>query len=260
MLFRSGAETVENLVKQVATERHYGTDLEVICRRLWKVKSLDNHCAYRFKLAQNQKQLYFLDNEAYWLQQSIECYRHDFIEYVTLDRGKLLISNYLSGTTLSDLIRSNGPLFSGYQGVIQSLIQAIEACHKSNCIHADIKPNNLLVVGENVYLMDFANAQKSGSRLAEKKYRGFSLNYSLPSLQQGSGALTEHNDWYAFFVILHIVMTGRLPLKNGFQSSHFLRMFEEKIVSAHFPVVIHNYLIDRLHDLSKHTRPITNKL
>src|SRR4029077_18502477 len=81
------------------------------------------------------------------------------------DDGSLFIAmEYLDGKRLSEVIRREGPLeiTRAFRLGIQ-IAEGLEAAHRAGVIHRDIKPDNIMVVGdkdgEEVKLMDFGIAR-----------------------------------------------------------------------------------------------------
>src|SRR5262249_54735305 len=81
-----------------------------------------------------------------------------------LDAGEvgdtLYISmEYLEGATLQSLLERSGPLPT--EEVLrfgEQLASALEAIHREGIVHRDVKPHNVIVSGERVFLMDFGVA------------------------------------------------------------------------------------------------------
>jgi serine/threonine protein kinase len=92
------------------------------------------------------------------------------------------------------------------------LALAIEALHRSGCLHRDIKPPNALVEPTGrVVLLDFGLA-------CDRQGRGATATagtppYMAPELGMG-GVPTEASDWYAFGVMLYEALAGTIPFEG----------------------------------------------
>src|SRR5262249_13944947 len=93
--------------------------------------------------------------------------------------------------------------------VVGQLATAVHAVHGTGAIHGDLKPSNFLIENAaerlRVVLLDFGLAQPFGNSAGGGTYA-----YMAPEQLLGHG-LTESADWYAFGVVLHEALTGKLP-------------------------------------------------
>lgn len=203
---------IRQLLQQLPNRYEY-SDPQKVQHCIWRVLHGPSDCWHRIKISNDEKQHYFLQQESQWLQRLDNLSSENrLINYHKLLFHQLLITPYLQGELLSERIRHhNGQRLVDAGSLIISLYQQLQNCHRAGLVHADIKPNNLLI-GDNgtIHLLDFANAGLEGELVAERAYRGYSPSYALPSFQQGRGHYTDLVDWYAFLIVMRLMLGGGL--------------------------------------------------
>ncbi len=121
---------------------------------------------------------------------------------------------YVSGMSLQELVKINGPL-AGKQAtdVINSLLSAVSELHEKGVIHRDIKPANVMISDRwRVVLIDFGTARTFEDGRTVSTVAMVSGGYS-PWEQYGeSGQLTKQSDIYAIGATMYFLLTGKKPL------------------------------------------------
>ena len=125
-----------------------------------------------------------------------------------------IVMELIEGDDLKKLIRAEAPL-----SIERALDVAIKICagigyaHRAGLVHADVKPQNILMVGnDNLKVTDFGIAQalamaKPGER---QKIVWGSPHYFSP--EQATGKYpTPASDVYSIGIVLFEMLTGRLP-------------------------------------------------
>ncbi|MEH6651214.1 MAG: phosphotransferase [Motiliproteus sp.] len=205
---------IVRLLAELPTAANYQGEPVFIADNLWRQYHRPSGRWHRFKLGLGAQRHYFLANEARWLRRLnglplVACHQLDDI-----GQYRLLVTDYLPGQTLAMQIRQQGVRFAGYQHVITQLYDALTLCHRQGCIHGDIKPNNIIIDADTLFLIDFANASALGSRVGGQAYRAYSPSYSLPNQQRGYGRTSPLTDWYGYLMVLRIVLGGGLGQPN----------------------------------------------
>lgn len=126
-----------------------------------------------------------------------------------------IVMEYLSGQTLSELLRSVHPLPEQDAVKISSRIgEALEYLHQNGVIHRDLKPQNIMLCDDGtIRIMDFGIARSQQSR--RLTFVGFTPamgtpDYMAPEQVKG-GRGDNRTDIYSFGAILYEMATGEPP-------------------------------------------------
>lgn len=130
-----------------------------------------------------------------------------------------LITEFIEGPTLSELVTSNGSIsFENAAIIVRQLLSVVEYCHGSGWVHRDIKPDNIILKATSLdapFLTDFGLSYKDqvlpdfatehGQELGNRFLR-------LPELSAGSILKQDLRSDLAFVGgILFYLMTGLAP-------------------------------------------------
>ncbi len=122
-----------------------------------------------------------------------------------------IVMEYVEGITLKTYISKKGQLT--YNEVISIAIQVgrgIEAAHKKEIVHRDIKPQNIIISKEGkVKVTDFGIARAATSNTINADIMG-SVHYSSPE-QARNGYVTYQSDIYSLGIVMYEMCTGRVP-------------------------------------------------
>jgi len=140
------------------------------------------------------------------------------LEVVDQDDDVVLVMPYLSGGTLTDYVRTHGPLTpAGVDYLADALLGALAAAHRAGIVHRDIKPGNVLFDGEGrPYLTDFGVATMRGatSGLTDAEMVIGTPEYMAPEQARGERA-TAASDVFALGATLRFAATGLGPFGHG---------------------------------------------
>ena len=123
-------------------------------------------------------------------------------------------SEYISGRTLEDPGRSLGVVELIL--IARSVAAAMECLHRSDTLHLDIKPSNIITTAaahRRAVLIDFGLCRRATGAAPFGPARG-SLPYMAPEYFLG-GEIGSWTDVYAFGVTLYRASTGRYPRPIG---------------------------------------------
>ncbi|GGB82354.1 hypothetical protein GCM10011352_05210 [Marinobacterium zhoushanense] len=222
-----------------------------IGENLWRQQHRVTGLWHRFKGASDDRRRYFLLNEERWLSrlQGLPLARCHALR--DCGDGMLLVTDYLPGETLAALIRQQGGRFSGHQQVLVQLFEALVQLHRQGAVHGDLKPGNLLFDGDTLYLLDLASTACCGVEIASLPYRSFSPSYSLPCQQQGFGVIDPLMDWYAYLIILRLLLGGDLARPDWSSAGPASHCFTEWVAGSGLPRAMRQQLIDSTRQLDR---------
>jgi serine/threonine protein kinase/tetratricopeptide (TPR) repeat protein len=138
-----------------------------------------------------------------------------------------LTMQFIQGKPLSEVIPRHGLPLARYLHLAIPLADAVSNAHERGVVHRDLKPNNIMVTGdERILVLDFglAKLSHSGSEVVEldattDKLTGSSqflgtLPYMSP--EQIRGKEVDHrSDIFSLGVVLYLMATGEYPFQSG---------------------------------------------
>lgn len=133
------------------------------------------------------------------------------IEMYEEDNSLTIIEEYISGTTLADLLE-NSHRFSSTEvvNITVKLCNILEDLHSCNppIIHRDIKPSNIIItpMGD-IYLIDFNAAKYESHEKSEDTTLLGTKGYAAPE-QYGFGVSNPQTDIYALGMLLNTLING----------------------------------------------------
>lgn len=133
-----------------------------------------------------------------------------------------IVSEYLRGDTLSELIAGQGPLpLARTLRIIDQILSAVYEAHEAKLIHRDMKPDNVIITplrsGEDfVKVLDFGIAKLGGDQNQRLTMQGQLFGtpaYMAPEQIRGQ-EVTPRTDLYACSMILYEMLTGFEPFQS----------------------------------------------
>ncbi len=132
------------------------------------------------------------------------------------------IMEYLAGSTLSHLIRTEAPLAPERAlSIALQVADALGASHKCGIVHRDLKPDNVILISRHrerdfVKLLDFGIAKLTGETAAgsHRTRTGIVMGtpaYMSPEQCEGRGGVDLRTDVYALGIVIYEMLVGRVP-------------------------------------------------
>lgn len=139
------------------------------------------------------------------------------------EQGRLfMVTPYIAGGTLSRRLQAGPISLSEVYTLFTALVKAVAYIHRRGVVHRDLKPSNILLDREGnssqvyVRLIDFGIATIQGAAasppLTTAGTEVGTVAYMAP--ERLSGVAAPSNDIYSLGVILHQMLTGKLPSKD----------------------------------------------
>ena len=137
----------------------------------------------------------------------------------TDDGSPFLVTEYVDGQTLKDVIRRSGPLeIRRALRLACRIAEGLDAIHNRGFVHTDVRAQHVIVseVGEDeaVKLKGFEVAGLQDTALAGHLIRAGVLSsnpeYAAPEQIEGD-RVSPRTDIYAFGVVLYEMLSGRVP-------------------------------------------------
>jgi eukaryotic-like serine/threonine-protein kinase len=126
-----------------------------------------------------------------------------------------LATQYVPGPSLLDVVRLHGPLpVASARALAGGLADALACIHRSNVMHGDLTPGNVLLLADGPRVIDFgiSSLLEATTTLALDAPRFGTPGYLAPE-RLGPTAVrpTTASDVYALGALLHFALTGQPP-------------------------------------------------
>ena len=125
----------------------------------------------------------------------------------------LVLEEYIEGDTLGFLLR--GALFSPDETrkIVRQVCRALWVLHSIGAVHRDVKPENIILRGDQAVLIDFdaARLHKPESEM-DTQILG-TTGFAAPE-QYGMSQSDIRTDIYALGVLINVMLTGKHPSKE----------------------------------------------
>ncbi len=153
----------------------------------------------------------------------------------TDDVGAFITTEYVQGRSLKDVIRRAGPLdVPRALRLACQIADALDAIHNMGFVHADVRPENVIVVpvgvDEIAKLKGFEVTGLRETALVDHLVRAGVVpshaEYVAPEQVEGD-QLTLRTDIYAFGVVLYEMLTGRVPFSASSADSIMAKHLQE---------------------------------
>ncbi|ARK22674.1 serine/threonine protein kinase [Sporosarcina sp. P26b] len=150
------------------------------------------------------------------------------------DELHYLVMEYIAGKTLKDYIHTHGALSAEHAvSIMQQLVSAISHAHHNGIVHRDIKPQNVLMNGEDdVKITDFGIAMALNSTAHTKTNSVIGTVHYLSPEQARGGMATKRSDIYSLGIVFYELLTGELPFSAETAVAIALKHLQEETPSV----------------------------
>jgi serine/threonine protein kinase len=165
-----------------------------------------------------QKRVDFKEQQVKFINEAstVKGFRHPHIVkvYEVIQEGELfaVLMEYIEGITLSNYVQGNGRLTETQAlKYIDQIAQSLEYIHKSDYLHRDVKPDNILLRNnyKDAVLIDFGLA-----RIMSSQSMTNSLTHGFAPIEQyqTKANFGPHIDVYALGATLYYLLTATIPV------------------------------------------------
>lgn len=148
------------------------------------------------------------------------------------DRGLyFMVMELVEGITLKDYIEKKGRLSAKETiSIAIQMVTGIEAAHKQNIVHRDIKPQNIIISKDGkVKVTDFGIARATTSSNTISANVMGSVHYTSPEQARG-GMTDEKSDLYSVGITMYEMITGHVPFDGDSTVTVALKHLQEEII------------------------------
>jgi tetratricopeptide (TPR) repeat protein/predicted Ser/Thr protein kinase len=155
---------------------------------------------------------------------------------VTAEGEPFLVMEYVDGLTIHRFCEERNLPLSDRLRLFKNVCEAVQFAHQNLVVHRDLKPDNILVVGDGTpRLLDFGTAKLLSpsaagpdSELTRQGFQSFTPQYASPEQVLGLPISTA-SDTYSLGVLLYLLITGTLPYElKEFTTAEMVRVICEE--------------------------------
>ena len=176
------------------------------------------------RFEQEAKAVLSLDHEN--IVHSYDVGEDEGIHYIVLE--------YVEGSTLKDIIKSDGPLSPKIAvSIACQVLDALSHAHERGIIHRDVKPQNVIITARGkAKLADFGIARDAAS--TTRTFAGSnvvgSVHYISPEQARGEN-VTAASDIYSSAIMIFEMLTGEVPFYGDNSVAIALKHLQEDIIA-----------------------------
>jgi serine/threonine protein kinase len=154
-----------------------------------------------------------------------------------------LVMEYLSGKTLKQVIRDDGPMpLSRVVDIMRQVGDALSAAHAQGVVHRDLKSDNIMLLG--TLVGDHAKVLDFGIAKINEPDGDFDAGLTAPNLVIGTpqymspeqcsqeSEIDSRSDIYSFGVILYEMLVGHVPFTGESPTMVMMKHLQEPVPSV----------------------------
>ncbi len=154
-----------------------------------------------------------------------------------------LVMEFLSGKTLKEVIREEGPMpLARVTGIMLQIGGALEAAHAQGVVHRDLKSDNIMLIGTPAG--DYAKVLDFGIAKIKEPEGEFDPGLTAPNLVIGTpqymspeqcsqaADIDARSDIYSFGVILYEMLVGHVPFTGESPTAIMMKHLQDPAPSV----------------------------
>ncbi len=154
-----------------------------------------------------------------------------------------LVMEFLSGTTLKETIKRDGPMrLSQVVEIVRQVGGALDAAHEQGVVHRDLKSENIMLLATNG--PDYAKVLDFGIAKITEPEDGYDPSLTAPDLVIGtpqymspeqcsqSPEIDARSDVYSLGVIVYEMLVGHVPFTADSPTAIMLKHLQEPVPSV----------------------------
>ena len=153
-----------------------------------------------------------------------------------------LVMEYLSGKTLKEVIRDEGPLpLARTVDIMRQVGDALHVAHAQGVVHRDLKSDNIMLLdttsGDHAKVLDFGIAKinepegKFDAGLTAPNLVIGTPQYMSPEQCSQDSEIDARSDIYSFGVILYEMLVGHVPFSGESATMVMMKHLQEPVPS-----------------------------
>ncbi|MFK8112971.1 MAG: serine/threonine-protein kinase [Rubripirellula sp.] len=157
-----------------------------------------------------------------------------------------LVTEFVDGITLSQLIQQQGPLPVGHAcELVRQTCSGLRVIHKLGIVHRDLKPSNLMINRDAIVkILDlglvslrgadntFTEGSLPATSLTSASHLMGTVDYVSPEQIDDARIADARSDFYSLGCVLHFLLTGQVPFPTSLYPSKIARLIAHQAVSA----------------------------
>ena len=141
------------------------------------------------------------------------CFLPQIMEVAVGQDEVLVLEEYIEGDTLDYLLQGGVLTAEQTRVIVTQVCQALWVLHTMGAVHRDVKPENIILRGQEAVLIDFDVARMYKPKLpADTEVLG-TVGFAAPE-QFGLSQSDARADIYSVGVLINVMLTGRHPSKQ----------------------------------------------
>ncbi len=141
------------------------------------------------------------------------CFLPQIMEVAAGQDEVLVLEEYIEGDTLDYLLQGGAMSVEETRAIVTQVCQALWVLHTIGAVHRDVKPENIILRGQEAVLVDFDAARIHKPDLSADTEVLGTVGFAAPE-QFGLSQSDARADIYSVGVLINVMLTGRHPSKQ----------------------------------------------